>query len=334
LDSVRPREVNNMIYVFFGADSLSIREKVDALRQAVGSADLRDANTLALDGVQVKPDELLAAAMAVPFLSDRRLVLVKGLLARFEGKRGKSPVGWKGIGEQLAAVPPTNDVVFVDGALGGKANPLLKELSGVAQVTGYPVPKGGEMHRWIRTRVERKGGAVSDQAVARLASAAGADLLALDNELEKLTVYVGARPIEPGDVDLMVSQGKEANIFAAVDAALNGRTAAALTQIRRVLDDGQSVSYVLYMLHRQVRLLILAKELQRQAVTGPDLGSRLGVRGYPLQKTMEQAPRFSAERLSAAHRLLTETDERIKTGQARGEVALDLLLADLGALGR
>jgi DNA polymerase-3 subunit delta len=323
-----------MIYVLFGADSLSIREKVNALRQAVGPADLRDANTLALDGAQVKPDELFAAAMAVPFLSDRRLVLVKGLLARFEGKRSKSPAGWKGIGEQLAAVPPTNDVVFVDGALCGKANPLLKELSNLAQVTGYPVPKGGELHRWIRTRIEAKGGAVTDPAVARLATAAGTDLVALDNELEKLTLYVGARPIEPSDVDLMVSQSREANIFAAVDAALDGRTAAALTQVRRVLGDGQSVGYVLYMLHRQVRLLILAKELQRQRVAGPDLGSRLGIRGYPLQKTMEQVPRFSAERLLAAHRLLTETDERIKTGEARDEVALDLLLADLGELAR
>ena len=75
-----------------------------------------------------------------------------------------------------------------------------------------------------------------------------------------------------------------------------------------------------------------AKELQRQRVSGPELGKRLGVRDYPLQKTLEQAPRFTAERLSAAHRLLTETDERIKSGRARDEVALDLLVADLGSL--
>jgi DNA polymerase-3 subunit delta len=321
-----------MIYVFFGADSLSIREKVNALRDAVGPPDLRDANTLALDGESLKPDELLASAMAVPFLSDRRLVLVRDLLARFEAGRKKRPAEWKGFGKQLVAVPPTNDVVFVDGALSGKANPLLKELSGVAQVTSHPMPRGGELHRWIRTRVEAKGGTVSNQAVARLAAVAGTGLVALDNDLEKLVVYVGNRVIEPGDVDEMVSQAKEANIFAAVDAALDGRTAAALTQVRRVLGDGESVSHVLYMLHRQVRLLILAKELQRQRVSGPELGKRLGVRDYPLQKTLEQAPRFTAERLSAAHRLLTETDERIKSGRARDEVALDLLVADLGSL--
>lgn len=321
-----------MILVVFGADPLTIRERVDALREAVGPADLRDANTLALDGVTVKPDELIAAAMAVPFLSDRRLVIVRNLLARFEGRRGGPAAEWKGIGERLAAVPETSDVVFVDGALSGKSNALLKELSTVAEVKGYPLPRGSELSRWIRARLEAKGGMATEQAVSRLAQAAGADLLALDSELEKLAVYVGGRAIEPADVDAMVSGSKEANIFAAVDAVLDGRTALALTQLRRVLGDGQSVNYVLYMLHRQVRLLLLAKELQRKKVTGAEMGNRLGVRGYPLQKTLEQAPRFSAQRLAAAHRLLTEADESIKSGRARDEVALDVLVADLGAL--
>lgn len=323
-----------MIYVFFGADSLSVHEKVNSLREAVGPPDLREANTLALDGMTVKPDELLGTAMTVPFLSDRRLVLVRGLLARFEGKKKKSIADWKGIGKHLAEAPPTNDVVFIDGTLTGKANPMLKELSGVAEVKSYPMPRGGELQRWIRTRIEAKGGTVSNQAVARLASVAGSDLVALDNDLEKLTLYVGARDIEPGDVFEMVSGSKDANIFKAVDAALEGRTAAALTGFRRVLADGESVGRVLHMLHRQVRLLILAKELRRQGVPGGEMGGRLGVGGYGLQKTLEKAPKFSMDHLTKVHRLLTETDESIKSGRARDEVALDILLADLGSLAR
>ena len=321
-----------MIYVMFGADPLAMRDALDSLREAVGTPDLRDANVITFDGASVTPDQMMAAAMAVPFLSDRRLVVVRGLLARFEGRRSPKAGDWKGIDKRLAEVPDTNDVVFVDGVLSGKANPMRKALSQVAEVKNYPMPKGGELHRWIRKRVEVKGGAIADQAVSKVAQAAGNDLLALDSELEKLVIFVGERAIEPPDVESMVSQGRDANIFAAVDAALEGRTGAALIQLRRVLADGESVGYVLHMLHRQVRLLILAKDLQRQGVRGPELGGRLGVRGYPLQKTLEQAPKFTAERLATAHRLLTETDQRIKSGQARDEVALDILVADLGAL--
>ena len=77
---------------------------------------------------------------------------------------------------------------------------------------------------------------------------------------------------------------------------------------------------------------MLAKELQAQNVKGSDMGSRLGVKGYPLQKTLEQAPRVTVEHLVAMHGLLVQTDERIKSGRIRDDVALDLLIADLGAL--
>ncbi|MDD9994636.1 MAG: DNA polymerase III subunit delta [Dehalococcoidia bacterium] len=323
-----------MIYVLYGTDALAVRERLAALRDAVEPPDLREANISSLDGESLVPDELLAAAMAVPFLSNRRLVIVRGLLTRFDGRRSGTPAAWKGIADRLGQVPEVNDVAFVDGPLGSAPGPLLRELSQVANVERCQVPRGAALRRWIRERVRNKGGDISEAAATMLERAAGGDIVALDSELEKLAVYASGRQIEPSDVEQMVTASREANIFAAVDAALAGRSGPALSQMHQVLRDGQSVGYVLYMLHRQVRLLILAKELQRKGVGPQEMGKRLGVRGYPLQKTLEQAPRFTQERLAAAHRLLAEADERVKSGGARDEVALDLLLSDLADLAR
>ena len=44
----------------------------------------------------------------------------------------------------------------------------------------------------------------------------------MDNELEKLTLYAGERPIEEGDVRLLVPQSREASVFSAVDAFWRG----------------------------------------------------------------------------------------------------------------
>ena len=318
----------------FGTDALAVRERLAALRDAVEPPDLREANLSSLDGGSLEPDELLAAALAVPFLASRRLVIVRDLLARFDGRRSGPPAAWKGIAGRLKQIPGTNDVVFVDGPLGSAPGPLRKELSEIAKIERYQVPKGEALRRWIRERARAKGGDMSEAAAATLERASGGDMMALDSELEKLVIYAGGRDIEASDVERMVTASREANIFAAVDAALAGRSGPALSQMHQVLRDGQSVGYVLYMLHRQVRLLMLAKELQRKRVGPQEMGKRLGVRGYPLQKTLEQAPRFTQERLAAAHRLLAEADERVKSGGARDEVALDLLLADLADLAR
>ncbi len=323
-----------MIYVLCGANEIAVREDLDALRETVEPADLREANISTLDGAALSPDELLGAAMSAPFLSNRRLVIVRGLLGRFDGRRASAPGPWKGIGERLSQLPETTVLAFADGALSRSGGPLLKELSGGAGATvrRHPAPRGQAMRTWISERAALRGASVEGRAAAMLEDAAGSDMIALDSEIEKLSIYAGERPISPADVEAMVASSREANIFAAADAALAGRTETALTQIRRTLADGQSAGYVLHMLHRQVRLLMLAKELQRKRVGAREMPARLGVSGYPLKKTLEQAPRFSHGHLAAAHRLLAETDERIKSGAVRDEVALDVLVADLAEL--
>ena len=325
-----------MIYVLCGANEIAVREDLDSLREQVEPADLREANIVTLDGASLSPEELLAAAMSAPFLSNRRLVIVRGLLGRFDGRRASAPGPWKGIGERLSTLPDTTVLAFADGALSRSGGPLLKDLSdhAGAKVRRHPAPRGPAMRAWITDRAARRGAAIEDRAAAMLEGAGASDMIALDSEIEKLSIYAGDRPISPADVEAMVASSREANIFAAVDAALAGQTRAALGEIRRTLADGQSVGYVLYMFHRQVRLLMLAKELQRKRVSAKEMPKRLGVSGYPLKKTLEQAPRFTRERLAAAHRLLAETDERIKSGGARDEVALDVLVADLAALAR
>ena len=128
----------------------------------------------------------------------------------------------------------------------------------------------------------------------------------------------------------LVAQSREASIFAAVDAALLSRTGPALQLVHRLLDDGAPVSYVLAMLARQLRLVLVAQELLRDQVPHEEAGKRLGIASeYPLRKTMDMARQLPTVRLRTAHSLLLETDVAIKTGALEERVALELLIARL-----
>ncbi|MCY4577967.1 MAG: hypothetical protein OXD31_02870, partial [Chloroflexi bacterium] len=86
---------------------------------------------------------------------------------------------------------------------------------------------------------------------------------------------------------------------------------------------------VITMLARQVRFLILAKDLKSRGFAQDEIGRRISISGYPLTKTMQQEGRFSAERLVEIHRRLLEADLSIKTGAADEEMALDTLIIAL-----
>ena len=329
-----------MIYLIYGDDSLSVEETLASLRPDAGAEGLGDVNTTTLDGASVSLAELQAAWSTIPFLADKRTVIVRDLLARFEQRRsrgsGRSTTlegEWAGVGERLVGVPESTALIFVDAAV-GRGNPVLRELRPHAEVREFRLPSIRDMPGWVRQRADKMGAAIEPSAISALVDAIGNDTRLVDMELRKLALYRSGSVIRRQDVEAMVSYVREANIFAAVDAALEGRAGIALRTAHQLLEAGRPPTYVITMLARQVRFLILAKDLKERGFARDEIGRRLSISGYPLTKTMQQEGRFTAERLTEIHRRLLEADLSIKTGAADEEMALDNLIVSLAAAPR
>ena len=322
-----------VIYVLHGSDTYSQRRFLDALREAVGPPQIRDPNVTVLDVREATPAAIVGLSSTMPFLAERRLVLVEGLLASVEGggrRAGRGASGamaqWEGIGSRLEAIAPSTDLVFSDGALRA-GNPLLRELSKVAEVRAFSPPFGEDLHRWIRSEATDRGGSFAPAAVQRLAEMVGPDLWLLSGEIEKLVLYAAGRDVQPEDVGELVSLARDASVFTAVDAVLAGDRGRALRMVHRLLQGDATVSYLLAMLGRQVRLILLAQELIRERTPQDELGKELGITSaYPLRKTMEQARATSPATARLLHAGLLEADVSIKTGALDERLALELLI--------
>src|SRR3989304_6595813 len=73
-----------MLYIFHGEDDFAQREELARIKAELDTDGMLVNNTTLLEGAQLRPDELAAVCNTVPFLSGRRLVIVEGLLGRFE----------------------------------------------------------------------------------------------------------------------------------------------------------------------------------------------------------------------------------------------------------
>ena len=331
-----------MIYLLYGANDFSLQEHLSSLKEEVQPAEMRDVNTTVLEGPEVGPDELVATCNTVPFLADKRIVIVRGLLSMFDRRAsfGREPRGgpsskptlgqWEALPEYLPTVPETTELVFVDGRL-SESNPLLAKIRPLVEIRSFTLLRGGELRRWIRQRATKLGTAIEPRAVEALASTIGADLRVIDLELQKLSLYRWGQSIGYRDVQELVSYTKEGNIFAAVDAVLEGRSGTGIELVHGLLDLGRPPSYVIAMMARQVRLLLVAKELRAQGLSSAQIGPRLSLSGYPLRKTLEQEVKFTSRRLAEIHHKLLETDLNIKKGALDERLALDMLMAELAS---
>ena len=132
----------------------------------------------------------------------------------------------------------------------------------------------------------------------------------------------------------MVAQVREASIFAAVDAMIDGRATMALRLLHQLKEDGREAPYIIGMVERQLRLLALARDSLDKGVPVPEIGGRLGVSSdFVIRKTLEQARRHPWGDIVWRYNRLLETDLAIKQGQLEPELALELLVGEQGASG-
>jgi DNA polymerase-3 subunit delta len=337
-----------MIYVLYGEDGFSAQETLQGLYAAVGPRDLWESNVTQMDGAGFNWAEFAAMVHTVPFLAERRLVVVRGLLATTEPQRGaprRSPRSTSRGGarqkneaspaakltDALGDLPPTSDIAFVDERLSTN-NPLLQALRPLAQIHDFPVLRRDDLARWVQERMSQKGGSIIPQAVAELVELVGGNLWAMDTELEKLVTYCGDRPADPQDVRNLVTSARVGSIFALVDAIMERSTSAAIGLMEQLLQAGNSGSSLLGLIARQARLVALAHELVAERLPQTEWGGRLGVpQGFVVRKTAEQARRFSPEQVRTLYELLVEADLAMKTGHATDELALVDLIAGLAA---
>ena len=302
-------------------------------------------NTTEFDGSKVTPEQLRAACATMPFLADKRLVIVEGLLARFEPKkknvrkkssRQPEPAeDYKPIAAAVKDLPPFTELVLLDGGDIKSANPLLHEISPGAKVYSFPLLKSAQLTQWIEKRVglQSKAG-ISKKAADLMARLIGSDLWTMANEIDKLVLYSGGRAIEESDVKTVVSNVQETSVFDMVDAIIESRVALAQQLLQRLFQQGMSPAQVLVMLARQVRIIFQVKEMRSGGRSRADIKSRLGLTSdFVINKAWEQADKYSPSRLKEVYHKILDADIAVKTGKYDSpELALDVLLAEMGVI--
>ena len=332
-----------MLHVLIGEDDFSIRQSLEEIKKGVGDQTVLAVNTTILDGQQVTLDQLQGVCQTVPFLAEKRLVVVEGLLGRFESrsKSGRKktsrplsqPDECRTIADCVSRMPDSTELVLVDGRIGNR-NPLLRELSAVLPIKSFPLLKEAKLRQWIERRVTEAGGSISPGAVSSLVRFVGSNLWIMASEVDKLALFVRGRRIEEGDVRVVVSYTQEANVFAMVDAILEFRAGIAQELMQQLLKQGAAPAYLLVMLSRQVQLMVRVKGLKSQRKSRNEIQNKLGLTSdFVLRKALEQADKYSLARLSEVYHKLLEADLAIKTGKYDGELALNILIAELGQRG-
>jgi DNA polymerase III subunit delta len=333
------------VYVLYGEDTFGRDEAVKRLKDKIRELPAGEHNLTEL-GPETTVAGLRMAADVVPFLADRRMIMVRGLLGRLAGRGGgqRRPARgrrlanaaaentadqYQALLDYLGDLPQFTSLVLVeDGRL--NPEPLVAAIPrGRAAVREYP--RVLDVPRWVRERARQVEVELDEDAVRELAGLGGADLRRLDSELHKLRDYAAGRRIGRSDVRELLF-GREVAVWALLDGLSERRQDKALRALRALYSQGETPEARLGRdIAPHYRRLLVARELAlatREERAAIDVAA-LGLNPATVGKWTEQAAAFDRSELERALELLLNLDRQIKTGETEPEPSLELAIVQL-----
>ena len=330
-----PRDAN--VILLYGNDEFAMRRRAGEFESAFPDATSAGMNTARLEARTMSDDDLNNAVNAMPFLADRRLVMLSGPSARYS-----TPQSRKKFCEFLEKVPPTARLVIIENVelknyrdkarqeKEDEKNWLVKwvKKAGLG-LERFSLPAQWEMTGWIVRQAKEQGGQMDQAAAARLAEMVGPDTRQAAQEISKLLAYVNwARPVKLEDVQAASIVTAESDIFAMVDALAQGNARAAQHAMHSLLENHDAFG-LWPMVIRQFRLLLLARETMDGGGGVREVQQSLGGPEFVARKMFEQARRFDMPTLERIYHRLLEIDEAAKTGRMPLDVSMEMLVMEL-----
>lgn len=347
-----------MFVLLHGPDEFSAREELSRLRERYDFGVNQDTYA----GGETSLAELRAVADTMPFLSERRLVVLNGLPKRRRksdedaaspsdetsspeqpapptkteprGKKRKTPGGdprafIQGLADYVPDVPEATVLVVLSDELLEADSPLVQAARRHGKALAFMSPKGAALEQWAQQRARAAGARLTPDAARLLVAELGDNLRTLALELDKLSTYVGHEgEIGESVVRLLTPSTRVSRVFDLTDALMRQDRRRALALLHELLAAGESALGIVAMTAYQTRALLQVKTLADRGLRGAQIAQTAGLAPFVVDKSLPLARQLSFAQLEDAHRSLLEIDKALKLSRMTPEMALDLLVVE------
>ena len=222
------------VCVVFGGDAFLRRQSLLKLREAVLGGEEADFSLSVFDGGEAQFRDVLGELGTVAMFGGRRLVVVEEAEDFISGNRAEL--------EDYVARPARTGILALETATWPSNTRLYKAVAADGLAIDCNVPAAAQLARWLGGWAKQAHGVELPLAAAELiVETIGPELGLIDQELAKLAPMAGSsRTITPEMVGRMVGGWRAKTTWEMLDAALDGKPAAAMVELDRLLASGEN----------------------------------------------------------------------------------------------
>lgn len=316
------------VYLLMGEEGYFIEETISRLRNHLSAVGELEEMTFDLEEVPV--EAVIEEADTFPFFSDRKLILAKNasFLKAAEKHKTKVEHDLKALERWLEHPSTTAVTVFVapyeklDERK--KITKLMKEKSVVA--VGKTLQEQ-ELMQWVVQEAAKREKIISKELALKLIEITGLDMIRLQAEIEKMSLYLGEeQEITYSVIEEMVARTLEQDAFKMLNAYLTGDTETALSVYHDLIRQKEEPIMLTSLLASQIRLMHHVFFLKKKGYHQQQIAKQLKVHPYRVKLLLDSTLRIDENKLIEVMKKLAEADLKLKTVSGNRDRILELVL--------
>ncbi len=324
MSNSKSKKKHELIYVIVGKDSL-VNAECDKLLEKLIEPEQRATGLFRADPAEVLVSDVLDELRTVPFLTERRVVLVKGADKFISENRQ--------VLEKYFDNPcPTGIFILTVSGWPSKTK-LAKKLAKVGRLLTVKQPKRWQLPgRLVEYASDGHGKNLTKEAAELLIELTGEELGRLYSETDKLALFADTeKAITVRHVELLIGHNRIFNAFSVIDACLAGNVAQAVERLRNMFAEDKSAEYTTvgaFAFH--FRRMFNAKVLLEKGIQPAEISNRLRIWGNR-EGFFAQLRKMTLHQIGSILQRLAAIDYAIKTGRTKAEVATEQLVLQLAS---
>jgi DNA polymerase-3 subunit delta len=305
-----------MITTLTGPNSYMLQKALHDLTNAF-VAKHTDMGLERFDGQELDPQRLPSVLQSLPFLADKRLVVLR------------APSTQKALAEQLEKllddIPDSTDVIIIEPRL-DKRTSYYKALQKKTSLKTFDDLDERALATWLTAQAKELDATLSTTDANYLVHRVGLNQSMLHNELQKLAHYNPA--ITRTTIDELTEPLPQGSVFDLLDAAFAGQTAKALNLYEAQRKQKVEPQAILAMIAWQLHVLAVVKTAGQRAPG--DIASQAKLNPYVVRKTQSIANKLTLAQIKSLISATYHLDLRLKSQPIDADDALQHLITTIG----
>lgn len=325
-EKIKKGEINGS-YILYGIDEKQIKEVIDKIEKKFIDTSMRDLNSMKIDGVDFNIDSIINTCESIPFISEKKLVvLYRAELLRIK-KGEKQSNNYKELIAYMKDMPPHTIFiayyVFEDKR---EKNSTLDSLKGNITVVKVEELKGDRLYKKIGDIFSKRGKDIGKVELKFFSDSVDNDLNIIENEVEKLISYTEGREIKKEDITALLPTKKDDDIFDLVESMSTSKTQKALQIANELMFKGEKETRILSMIERQFDLLLKAIVSIKHKKSNDEFAKEYGLHPYVAKNLMIQSAKFSEKSVKECLIICGSGEKNMKSTGGDNRLELEMII--------